>query len=120
MSDGGQTRGVFDVRYVSVTTRHEKLILPGRCFNDLRLFFKGGVIVAVPTPGHQLNPVVCYGARLGIHPHLIADPADPTDPSAQNQAFASLLHDVREVFAKRKRDCTLLVREFGRSTECAG
>jgi hypothetical protein len=39
----------------------------------------------------------CYGARLGIHPHRFPDPVDPDDPSAQNRAFTSLLHRVRDV-----------------------
>jgi hypothetical protein len=50
----------------------------------------------------------CFGARLGIHPHIFPDPADPNNPSAQNQAFASLLHCVHEVIKKHKPDGRVL------------
>jgi Hypothetical glycosyl hydrolase family 15 len=50
----------------------------------------------------------CYGARLGIHPHHFPDPPNASDPTAQNQAFASLLKRVREVVKKHKPDGRIL------------
>jgi hypothetical protein len=50
----------------------------------------------------------CFGARLGIHSHTFPDPPDPADPSAQNQAFASLLHRVHGVIKKHKPDGRVL------------
>jgi hypothetical protein len=50
----------------------------------------------------------CFGARLGIHPHIFPNPPDPADPSAQNQAFTSLLHRVHQVVRKHKPDGRLL------------
>jgi hypothetical protein len=50
----------------------------------------------------------CFGARRGIHSHIFPDPATPNDATAQNQAFGSLLHHVREVVRKHKPDGRVL------------
>jgi hypothetical protein len=52
----------------------------------------------------------CWGARLGIHPHIVPDPPlpDPPNVSAQNKAFASLLHRVQDVIKKHKPDGRIL------------
>jgi hypothetical protein len=50
----------------------------------------------------------CFGQRLGVHAHIIPDPSDPKDASAQNHALGLLLTRVRDEVKKHRNDGRIL------------